>query len=263
MERERPLPDPVVAPGEYDTDYYLGACAGYEEWAASEGRELSGIYEGSLLRADLQAGERLVDIGTGRGELLVAAAKRGARAVGVEYSPAAVELARHTLSVHGHPPGAEVLLADARAIPLPDGETDLVTLLDVVEHLAPDELELALAEARRLLAPGGRILIHTLPNRLIYDVTYRLLRSLPGNRRWPRDPRNEYERRMHVNEQTRPSLRRSLRRAGFRAISTGFGPIVLAGFVPSERGRVLMHRLAAHRLTAPLGRADIWAEARR
>lgn len=113
--------------------------------------------------------------------------------------------------------------------------------------------------------PGGRILVHTLPNRLIYDVTYRLQRHLvPGrSSRWPRDPRVELEWLMHVNEQTRRSLAASLRRAGFAGVAVTHGEWIHDAFVPDERPRRLLRRLASHRLTRPLGAVDLWGEARR
>ena len=249
----------------YDEAYYLHACMGHEEWAADPGAPVCGTYCYALQRAALRAGEVVVDIGTGRGELLAAAMQAGAaRAVGVEYSEAAVALTHRTLDAHGV--DAEVVLADARAVPLPDGVADLVTLLDVVEHLTGDELAGALREARRLLRSGGRIVAHTFPNRLIYDVTYRLQRlAVPGRRRrWPADPRGELERTMHVNEQTRGSLRRALRTAGFADVQVGFGELIHDAIVPEadRRARTLVHRLAAHRPSRPLGRADLWASGR-
>jgi SAM-dependent methyltransferase len=137
-------------------------------------------------------------------------------------------------------------------------------MLDVVEHLTADELATALSEARRLLRPGGRLLIHTLPNRTIYAVTYRLQRLAwpPRWRAWPRDPRNEHERLMHVGEQTVGSLRRALKRAGFPAPRVWVGDIVYDAFVPPGRARTTYHRLARRRLTRRLGGADIWAIAR-
>lgn len=259
------LPDPVVPASAYDEAYYLQACMGHEAWTADPGAPIRGTYGYALRRAGLRPGEVLVDVGTGRGELLAAAMQSGAaRAIGVEYSPAAVALAHRTLEAQGVE--AEVVLADARAVPLPDGVADLVTLLDVVEHLTGDELARALREARRLLRPGGRIVAHTFPNRLVYDVTYRLQRlCVRGRRRrWPADPRGELERTMHVNEQTRGSLRRALRAAGFADVQAGFGELIYDAIVPEAdpRARTLVHRLAAHRLTRPLGRADLWASGR-
>jgi SAM-dependent methyltransferase len=260
------LPPPVVPPDAYDEDYYLSACLGHEEWARSQGAEAAGIYAGVLEIAGLAAGEVVVDLGTGRGELPAIAAQRGAaRAVGVEYSPAAVALARRTIEAQGASARAEVVAADVRAVPLPDGMADLVTLVDVVEHLAPTEVAAALAEALRLLRPGGRLLAHTMPNRTIYAVTYRLQRLARPRRRarWPADPRNDHERRLHVNEQTVGALRGALRRAGFEAVRVRPGRWVHEQFVPDPGARALYHRLAAHRLTARLGAADLWASARR
>ncbi|MHB8670261.1 MAG: class I SAM-dependent methyltransferase, partial [Acidimicrobiales bacterium] len=122
-----------------------------------------------------------------------------------------------------------------------------------------------LREALRILRPNGRLLVHTMPTRTIYDVTYRLQRSLsPGRRRrWPADPRNDWERSLHVNEQTARALRRSLRAAGFVDARVRHGAWVHDEFVPDARARRLYARLARHRLTAPFGVADLWGQARR
>jgi SAM-dependent methyltransferase len=260
------LPPPAVSPDLYDSRYYLESCLGHAEWSRSGGREVAGLYAGVLDLAGLRPGEVLVDLGTGRGELLAVAVERGAgRAVGVEYSPSAVELAKRTLRAHDVEDRATALLGDARATPIDGGSADLVTLIDVVEHLAPDELDRTLREALRILRPGGRLLAHTMPNRSIYEVTYRLQRALRPRRRrdWPADPRNEYERLMHVNEQTVRSLRRALRRAGFRPASARVGAWVYTDFVPQERGKRLYRALARFPPTARLGVGDIWADGRK
>jgi ubiquinone/menaquinone biosynthesis C-methylase UbiE len=265
-QRAQALDEPAVPPGAYDEHYYLHACAGSGEWRGSGGTEVSGLYAGSLAKAGFKAGEVLVDLGCGRGELVAVAVEQGAtRAIGVEYSEDAIRLANQTLERHGAQQRAEIIHADARAVPLDDATADLVTLLDVVEHLTPTELDRALAEAFRILKPGGRVLVHTLPNRLIYDVTYRWQRRLvPGRRRrWPEDPRVHLERAMHVNEQTRRSLLASLRRAGFDPASVAYGEWIHDGFVPSPRARRVYRRLASIRLTRPLGAADLWGHGRR
>ena len=256
------LPEPVVSPEVYDQDYYVHSCLGATEWSDSGGAEVAPVYPGFLTVAGMKEGEVVVDIGTGRGELLAVAVERGAtRAIGIEYAPAAVELARRTIEVHDVGERAEVHLADARALPVEDGVGDLVTLVDVVEHLAPDELARTLSEARRVLKPGGRVVIHTMPNRSIYNITYRVQRRLrPGrSRRWPADPRNEFEHRMHVNEQTVGSLRRALAGAGFAPARVWLGDWIYTDFVPDERAKRLYHRLARMRLTERLGKADLWA----
>jgi SAM-dependent methyltransferase len=256
---------PEVPADRYDEHYYLHVCGGSDEWRTSQGTQIAGIYPGSLREAELQSNEVVVDIGTGRGELLVAALDAGAaRAVGIEYSDAAVNLARRTLAAHGvETPTGEVIKADARAIPLPDESADLVTMLDVVEHLTPVELAASLHEAYRLLRHGGRIVVHTFPTRTLYAVTYRLQRWAVPTRllRWPRDPRNEFERSLHVNEQSVRRLRRALRSVGFSQVAVRPGIWVYTDFVPEERARRLYHRLARHRLTARFGASNLWGRA--
>jgi len=256
-----PLPEPSVSPDAYDESYYREWCAGYEEWVASDGGQIAGIYPGFLTKAELVPGEVVVDIGTGRGELLVAALRMGAsRTYGIEYSSDAVRMAAKTLATHGVEDRAEVLLADARSVPLPDGLADLVCYVDVVEHLTPDELHASLLQARRLLKPGGRVVAHTMPNRLIYDVTYRVLRSLIW-RSWPADPRTELELVMHVNEQTLRSLREALHSAGFVA-EVQLGAWIYDDFLPNPRARRVYELLAKIRPVAQLGIGDLWAVGR-
>lgn len=260
------LSEPAVPADAYDESYYLQWCAGYEEWRESDGAEYAGIYPGTLARARLEPGEVLVDLGTGRGELLAAAIDVGAsEAIGIDYSTDAIKLTQRTLEARGVAERARAIAGDIRDLPLADRTADLVTMLDVVEHLTPTELDLALREARRVLRPGGRLLVHTAPNRTVYELTYRLQRlAVPGRaRRWPKDPRNEFEQRMHVNEQTRRKLRRSLRAAGFASVKVELGLWQWAGFVPDERPRRLYRRLARLGPLAQFAVMDIWAEALR
>lgn len=255
------LEPPKVPPGAYTESYYRERCLGSAEWAESDGLDTHAAFPYYLELTELVAGEVLVDIGAGRGEIIALAAERGAaRAVGIEYSPDAVKLARQTLAAHGNSPQAEILLADARSLPLEADTADVVTLFDVVEHLTPTELSTALDQVRRILKPGGRVVIHTMPNRLYYDVTWRVLSLFHPS--WPRDPRNDLEREMHVNEQTRRGLRRSLEQAGLRDVDVRYGKWVHDVIVPSRRTRRLVRWLAGHRPTAWLGAADLWATAR-
>jgi ubiquinone/menaquinone biosynthesis C-methylase UbiE len=266
VDASQSIPPPSVPASFYDTDYYSHWCAGFDEWNSSEGAGAAALYQGSLQRARLQPGEVVIDLGTGRGELLAVAVEMGAaRAIGVEYSLEALAFAQRTLAAHAMSGRAAVMAADTRRLPLHDALADLVVMLDIVEHLSPAELHLTLTEALRVLRPGARVFVHTMPTKTIYDVTYRFQRlAVPGRRKhWPADPRVELERVMHINEQTKRSLTRSLTRAGFSDVRVERGAWIHTDFVPDEEGKQLYRRLAAYRLTAGLGIADLWAEATR
>lgn len=97
-------------------------------------------------------GSLLVDLGCGAGLLAPHLAGRGYRHVGVDLAHSALRQAA------GH--GVRPVLADVLAVPLPDGRADVVVAGEILEHV-PD-LRRALAEACRLLRPGGLLVLDTL-----------------------------------------------------------------------------------------------------
>lgn len=98
---------------------------------------------------------RLVDLGTGTGRMLEVFGGGATRAVGVDRSPEMLRLARAKLAEVV--PGVELRQGDLTALPLPDASADTVILHQVL-HFVPQP-GAALAEAGRLVADGGRILI--------------------------------------------------------------------------------------------------------
>ena len=209
-----------VCPERYDEAYFLGACEGYAEFIASEGEHLSRRLRQAFEVAEVAPGMQVLDIGCGRGEILRHCMGLGAQAFGIDYAPVAARMARK-LAASGQETPAGVYLADAKALPFPDGFFDRVLMFDLVEHLHPWELDWALAAARRVLRPEGRLVIHTAPNvwydRFAYPVV-RMVRMLLGQgKHYPRDPRTIIPANVHVhvNEQSALSLWRVLRQAGF------------------------------------------------
>ena len=98
----------------------------------------------------------LLDIGCGRGQILKLLASRATRAVGVDIDEKARTLARAELMVAGVS-GCSLRKGDMYRLPFDDHEFDTIILDDV---LTTAELPIrVLIEARRLLKPGGRILL--------------------------------------------------------------------------------------------------------
>ena len=107
-----------------------------------------------MLRRFLQPSpaDRVVDLGCGSGRALLWNRDWGAPAVGVDIAPFFSEEARRDV---------DLLLGDLRRLPFGDGAFTRAYSLDVLEHLSPDALRGMLAEANRVLEPGGRLFVYT------------------------------------------------------------------------------------------------------
>lgn len=114
-----------------------------------------------------QLPQNLLDVGCGSGELLRLASDRGVQDVfGVDGVQDAL---RHSQDVPG-----EIHFVDLNAsgLPFPDNKFDVVTCMEVLEHLyAPQQ---TLAEIARVTRTGGRVLV-SVPNPFGYVARLRLL----------------------------------------------------------------------------------------
>lgn len=174
--------------------------AGYfdrEYFELHEGKRLYLDYlVGQLRRAGVDGG-RVLDVGSGYGFFLDALGRAGYSAVGLELSP-------HAAAVSRRRDRARVACGSAEAwLPFADGAFDAVTVHDVIEHV--EEHLQCLHECRRVLRPGGRLLLVTL-NR------FSVARPILGRRwSWYQDP-------THVHMFSPGSLRRDMERAGFSCL---------------------------------------------
>lgn len=106
--------------------------------------------------ADPQAGDTVIDVGSGTGLLSLAFAERAARVWAIDSSPAMNEYLRAKALSAGLQ-NIETVLASAVSLPLIDGSADLVISNYCLHELRHAEKDHALAEARRVLKPGGRL----------------------------------------------------------------------------------------------------------
>jgi predicted SAM-dependent methyltransferase len=140
----------------------------------------------------------------------------------LDYASAAVEIAWKTLKENLADdliPRCGIQQSDAKVLPFADDTVDRVFMLDVVEHLTPLELSATFQEVYRILKPGGKLIVHTMPSLWYYRYGYPLFRAINKLRKIesPVDPRARCDfSHFHVNEQTPLSLRKVLRESGFQ-----------------------------------------------
>jgi SAM-dependent methyltransferase len=183
---------------------------------------------------NLPAGSTGLDVGCGVGLYglwLAEAVGSAGHVIGMEPEAERVEAARALVSGRPAAPRLEFRMGDATAIPLPDRSVDWVWCGDVLHHIV--ETERALREFRRVVRPGGRIIIKE------SQVLSALF--LPGH--------PELERRIQLAE-----IRRTLDEGGGRSFQerrqTTMASLREAGLAgPALRNYLLERR-------APLGAAD-------
>jgi SAM-dependent methyltransferase len=127
-----------------------------EHWG---GQDVAGLYAGAerspltaLIERGLGAGGPVVEAGCGLGQYVLLLRARGHRVFGADWSLEALRRCK------AHAADAPVAVMDLAVMPLRDGAAGTYLSLGVVEHdpAGPDRL---LAEARRVLAPGGRLIL--------------------------------------------------------------------------------------------------------
>ncbi len=185
-----PLPDQAGLETFYRDEYWTR----YPEEQAGPARH--NLYRHALAWIeDAQAPPgTLVDVGCGMGALLVLSRERGWRAIGVDPSSAAVARARAG--------GLEALEEAWPHSSLPDGTVDVVTFVNVLDHL-PNPFA-ALEKAWCVLKPGGLVYIRV-PNAPLHAALTRMLSRIG----W------EHLTIMHLYGFGRSALLHHLRRLGF------------------------------------------------
>ena len=155
----------------YTREYFLSdQCDGFHEF--QEHRGLSYVKQRFVERLGAVAGERVLEIGCGRGEVLLACSEREARTFGIDYARDAIGLTHETCN------GRAILAqADATALPFRRQSFHKVFLGDVLEHLTKRQADAMLSEVYRVLEPRGQLLLHTSPN--VYFMHFVLPALIP------------------------------------------------------------------------------------
>jgi len=108
-----------------------------------------------------EPGDRVLDIGSAWGFNVMALNRLGMRAVGVDLVPDQFAVGKRIAAFNGI--DFDVAGADAAALPFGDATFDGITMVETLEHIFDADRPRALSECRRVLKPGGRIVLST-PN---------------------------------------------------------------------------------------------------
>jgi len=186
-----------------------------------------------------------LDVGTGTGDLALAIARctgRESRVLGFDLSPEMVRLAQAKVRRRGLQGRISFVLADATALPLRDGATDLLVNAFFLRHLS--DLPATFGELRRVLRAGGRVgfLELTQPARSPLRPLFRLWfnRVVPVVGGWMSGNRQAYE---YLPQSLGPfpdavELAGLLREAGFESVDwrlLGMGTVALHSGVKATR----------------------------
>jgi 2-polyprenyl-6-hydroxyphenyl methylase / 3-demethylubiquinone-9 3-methyltransferase len=120
-----------------------------------------------LLLADPSREKVVLDLGSARGDVCFLLAPRVKKAIGIDASPRAVEIAEAERRKRGLENVRFVLCDVATLDPIPSGSIDLAGAFDLLEHIDDETVRQMLRALRRVLKPGGHFAAYT-PNREHY-----------------------------------------------------------------------------------------------
>jgi SAM-dependent methyltransferase len=203
-----------------------------------------------MLRAFLapEPHDLVVDLGCGSGRALLWNRDWGSTNVGIDISPFFSADARREV---------DLLIGDLRKLPFADAAFTRAFSLDVLEHLSPEALRAMLAEASRVLAPGGALFVYTHVRRNApIAAGLRAINALARRlERWGLiDMRQERLRKSdHLNPlRDIPELEEVARAAGFRIGRIRYYTPLVGGFIENILMR-MAERAMAKRAAARLG----------
>ena len=208
----------------YDSEYYLKSCGGAAEYDTLLQNLYAEPYPLPFYDKACKLGfastnrtaKLMVDIGCGRGEMLALYAAHGWLSVGVDFSPDALNICQRLIPQLPLEVSKNVSLvcSNAKSLPFEDDSVDVVLMLDIVEHINQADLIKVIADVKRVLRPGGLLVVHTQPTLNFIKYGQHLYRLLCKVSRRPvpaivsLESEEKYAR--HCNIQSKASLEEAM-----------------------------------------------------
>jgi len=203
----------------YTESYFMENATGHDEFKSFEGKfeQLIDKFRMVINYLDLNKSSKLLDIGCGRGELVIYHALSGGDATGIDFSDEAIKLAKS--KANELKARCKFQISSFEKIE-EEVRYDRIVSIDFIEHIAVDEGRAFFKKCYNLLNPGGRLLVYTFPNTIRRRFGYKLIRALsiikgkPMPKKEP-DTISDHYKQYHLNEQSYFTLLKSAIIAGF------------------------------------------------
>jgi cyclopropane fatty-acyl-phospholipid synthase-like methyltransferase len=206
----------------YTESYFLNDATGHDEFREFDGKydNLIDKFKKIITYLNLDSSDKLLDIGCGRGELVILHSLNGGTATGVDFSSEAIKLAQEK---------AKELKADCKFVVSSfenieeDVKYDRIVSNDFIEHISAEEGKMFFKKCYNLLRKDGRLVVYTYPNKIRRKYGYKLIRLFsiiklkPMPKREP-DTISEHYKQYHLNEQSFFSLKNMALNENFRKV---------------------------------------------
>jgi cyclopropane fatty-acyl-phospholipid synthase-like methyltransferase len=210
----------------YTESYFLNDATGHDEFMNFDGKfeQLIDKFRMVINSLDLHQSDSLLDIGCGRGEMVIYHALNGGKATGVDFSDEAIKLAN---AKAGELKADCLFLIDSFEKIDEEIKFDRIISIDFIEHISVEEGKAFFKKCYNLLKPGGRLVVYTYPNTIRRRFGYKLIKIFSIIKRKPlpkREPDtiSDHYKLYHLNEQSYFSLKNSALNAGFNKVKVQY-----------------------------------------
>ena len=206
----------------YSKEYFLYNVDGFKDFNKFNGDydDLFSRYKENIKLLNLRVSDKFLEIGCGRGEIVMYHGKNGGYGLGVDFSADAIALAvekAKQLNIN-----CDFMVTSFEDIPEKE-KFDKILASEFIEHISEYEGLLFIKKCYNLLKENGVLVIYTYPNTLQRKVGYKFIRykSLFTSNPFPKiqdDMKDEHYKKYHLNEQSYFRLKKLLHRYPFRVI---------------------------------------------